>query len=135
MNEFQYLAIFKHFQSCQHNCVCANSAPDLHSCVCGSCPCGGTCYDCYCCPSVNIYSNAAGRTVCEAHDCGCGAEWTSSTSGVRRCKNCGECFPATARLSLENGKSVMMSELQVGDRVQTGNSITVIYKDASPIFQ
>ena len=31
------------------------------------------------------------------------------------------CFPSTARVNLENGKSVMMSELQVGDIVQTGN--------------
>ena len=30
------------------------------------------------------------------------------------------CFPSTARVSLENGKSVIMSELQVGDRAQTG---------------
>ena len=30
------------------------------------------------------------------------------------------CFPSTAKLNLENGESVTMSELQVGDRVQTG---------------
>ena len=32
----------------------------------------------------------------------------------------GGCFPSSARLQLENGKSVTMSELQVGDQVQTG---------------
>ena len=30
------------------------------------------------------------------------------------------CFPASARVSLENGKSIQMSELKVGDKVQTG---------------
>ena len=30
------------------------------------------------------------------------------------------CFPAAASVSLENGKLVKMSELQTGDRVQTG---------------
>ena len=36
--------------------------------------------------------------------------------------NCA-CFPATARLTLENGKSITMSELQIGDKVQTGINI------------
>ena len=30
------------------------------------------------------------------------------------------CFPSAARVTLENGQSVTMSQLQVGDRVQTG---------------
>ena len=34
------------------------------------------------------------------------------------CEN--NCFPSTAKVNLENGKSVRMSELQVGDKVQTG---------------
>ena len=33
------------------------------------------------------------------------------------------CFPSMARVSLENGKSVTMAELQVGDRVQAGEQI------------
>ena len=33
------------------------------------------------------------------------------------------CFPSTSRVTLENGKSVAMSELQIGDRVKTGNSM------------
>ena len=32
----------------------------------------------------------------------------------------GACFPAEAILKLENGKSIAMSELCVGDRVQAG---------------
>ena len=35
------------------------------------------------------------------------------------CCNC-HCFPAMAKVHLENGKSVTMSKLEVGDRVQTG---------------
>ena len=30
------------------------------------------------------------------------------------------CFPSTARVNLQNGKSVAMSELQIGDHVQAG---------------
>ena len=30
------------------------------------------------------------------------------------------CFPSNIKLRLEDGNSVVMSELQVGDRVQTG---------------
>ena len=38
-----------------------------------------------------------------------------------KCKNhAPKCFPAAARVSLENGKLVQMSELQIVDRVQTG---------------
>ena len=32
----------------------------------------------------------------------------------------GQCFPSAARVTLENGQSVTMSHLQIGDRVQTG---------------
>ena len=30
------------------------------------------------------------------------------------------CFPSTAQVNLENGKSVKMFELEIGDRIQTG---------------
>ena len=33
------------------------------------------------------------------------------------------CFPSDAKVRLENGDSVTMSELQIGDKVQTGISI------------
>ena len=35
------------------------------------------------------------------------------------------CFPSTAKAILENRKSVAMSELQTGDKVQTGNSVSM----------
>ena len=31
-----------------------------------------------------------------------------------------KCFPSTARVNLETGKSVSMSELQIGDKIQIG---------------
>ena len=33
------------------------------------------------------------------------------------------CFPSLAKVKLENGKSLAMSELQIGDKVQTGKQI------------
>ena len=33
----------------------------------------------------------------------------------------GKCFPSITNIKLRNGKIVMMSDLQKGDRVQTGN--------------
>ena len=35
-------------------------------------------------------------------------------------KNNNGCFPGTAQVILETGKSATMSELQIGDKVQTG---------------
>lgn len=39
----------------------------------------------------------------------------------------GGCFPSSERVTLRNGKTVIMSELQVGDKVQIGNIFTKIY--------
>ena len=36
------------------------------------------------------------------------------------------CFPSMARVSLENGKSATMSELRVGDKVQTGKKKFIV---------
>ena len=33
------------------------------------------------------------------------------------------CFPSMAKVKLKNGKTVTMSELEIGDRVQTGITI------------
>ena len=37
------------------------------------------------------------------------------------------CIPSSARVSLENGKSVTMSDLQIGDKVQTGKGFSFEY--------
>ena len=40
----------------------------------------------------------------------------------------GGCFPATAKISLDNGRSVTMSELEIGDHVQIGKTFSIITK-------
>ena len=35
------------------------------------------------------------------------------------------CFPAHAEVKVENGKSLKMYELQIGDKVQTGKQILI----------
>ena len=37
----------------------------------------------------------------------------------------GSCFPLLAKVNIENGDSVTMSELHVGHKVQTGKSIKI----------
>ena len=34
----------------------------------------------------------------------------------------GGCFPSVSRVQLKNGKSISMSELKIGDKVQTGRN-------------
>ena len=38
-------------------------------------------------------------------------------------KESSSCFPSMAKVKFENGNSVMMSELQIGDKIQTGSDI------------
>ena len=42
---------------------------------------------------------------------------------VQESEGGGGCFPSSARVTLENGKLVAMSELQTGHKVQTGRDI------------
>ena len=52
---------------------------------------------------------------------GCKACKVSGFVPPYHCCNCSStCFPSEASLILENGKSVAMSQLQVGDKVETG---------------
>ena len=43
----------------------------------------------------------------------------------------GPCFPSFAKVKIENGNSVRMSDLKLGERVQTGTNIN---KDGLIIF-
>ena len=78
----------------------------------------------------------------EAGTCDCGCQcghcrsiaWNSNRH--YECCNCppppppppsSACFPSFARVILDNGKWISMSELQPGDKVQTGMSIWQIY--------
>ena len=50
----------------------------------------------------------------------CPAATTPTTTTTAAPAPGGSCFPAAARVNLDNGKSVTMAELQIGDHVQTG---------------
>ena len=111
-------------------CVCHKDKPEESVC-CGcldyGCPCGTT-----------EVEELEGRVQCKACNCNCGQHYDSKSKLIEcktcyceehnlcecdtGCCQCGNCFPSTARVSLENGKVKTMSELNVGDRVQTGKS-------------
>ena len=46
----------------------------------------------------------------------------------------GGCFPSTAKVQLKNGKSVKMSELQIGDRVPTAISLLICIEIHRPFL-
>ena len=79
------------------------------------CPCGCQCGICtvnecnHCCPC----------------NCECGREVRNNRYVCKEeCSNPNDCFPSTAMIKLEGGKSVTMSELMIGDRIQTGNAVS-----------
>ena len=39
----------------------------------------------------------------------------------------GACFSSMAKVKIENGRSVPMAQLEIGDQVQTGKKSLVIY--------
>ena len=43
----------------------------------------------------------------------------------------GGCFPSTAKVILKNGNSVLMSQLQIEDQVQTGIRLLIPFGDSS----
>ena len=98
-----------------------------------------------CCPcqQENCRPAAGGNYLC-CEDCPCGTN--TVVNGQKRCSpcNCGcdvcnnnnhavccgcspSCFPSRATVFLENGKSVRMSELKTGDKVQTGKYVSNYY--------
>ena len=110
------------FECCtclMETCYCPPEFPDPAYAVVGGI---GTCAWCRGCRCGLVYSPSIKLHTCAACNCPCGTEfdehgWQWCVACVRRC------FPASARLTLENGDSVTMSELQTGDRVQTGINI------------
>ena len=87
--------------------------------VCTLCECDcGTCYA----------TDGGGKFKCcidDLCDCPCGECGVGTHAAVavpvgapEYCCEC--CFPGTGTVNLESGKSVKMSELKIGDRVQTG---------------
>ena len=96
----------------------------------------------------NAGSNKHAKAYCKPCDCPCGHTTKHDRKGYKcnpcsceqqnkcqchddhgrvYCCECGSCFPSTARVSLENGKSLTMSELQTGDRVQTGTGPFIVF--------
>ena len=88
------------------------------------------------CPRNSLCPNGYGQ-LSQAIDSGCefgdciGECKTDGVTSYHCCHSCptpppppsssgGGCFPSSATVSIENGKSISMSNLQVGDRVQTG---------------
>ena len=49
--------------------------------------------------------------------------WWHCSKPYCECKS--GCFPSLAKINLQNGKSILMSELQMGDQVQTGMIISM----------
>ena len=45
---------------------------------------------------------------------------TTTTTATPSPSSSSGCFPSESRVKLENGESVTMSELQIGDKIQTG---------------
>ena len=77
---------------------------------------------------------------CPICDCSCGiqpkaaslASYANARPEDYECSPCDHkgnynCFPATASVTLRGGKRIMMSELRVGDRVQTGKDICLYF--------
>ena len=65
------------------------------------------------------------KSKCEAAGCEDGfycasAEDRGTQENYYACCSAPDCFPASAKVTLENGKSVAMSELQIGDTVKSG---------------
>ena len=114
-------------------CLMCECYEDDWSVCCGCLKCG-----CACGFATTEVLN--GRVQCRGCNCKCG-QYYDPRSNLFECAPCycqdkGECdcdtgccecgngcFPSTARLTLENGKFKTMSELNMGDKVQTGTDI------------
>ena len=58
--------------------------------------------------------------MCVMHDYVSGEAEKEAILDINKRRPYGFCFPSTSTVNLNNGKTVIMSELQVGDKVQTG---------------
>ena len=113
-------------------------------CPADECECSQTDFETvYCCSCINMTRLPPGVVNCpnnciaycvtrqSFHCCLCDGDviprpaqpTTTTTTTTAAPSGGGGCFASTARVSLENGKSVAISELQVGDRVQTGMDV------------
>ena len=93
---------------CNCKCVCYYEDDEEFRCCTRCCKCG----DCTSTGVAILVDHEGVFTGC----CKCDS---SPPSPPPPQKN-NPCFPGTAQVILETGKSVTMSELQIGDKVQTG---------------
>ena len=75
-------------------------------CDCGECSARKTCCKCGHC----IHGSSYGIVIAAGY----------SSLYKRFCCPCATCFPAKAKVSIENGQYKTMEELMIGDRVKTG---------------
>ena len=86
---------------------------------------------------ILIYPHFQNGGLCrlDGYNCACNSNnddgydcFRGATCDTCQCTGkCAECFPSSAKVRLENGKSVTMSELQIKDQVQTGMFISVTH--------
>ena len=103
---------------CKCPCPCGffNARTHRDELIRGCIPCGCTC--------GYIFSSQHKRITCKLCYCDCGT-CIYALLNTPICCQC-SCFPSTARVSLENGRSVTMDQLQIGDRIRTGKkSVTL----------
>ena len=79
---------------------------------CDHCPCG---------------TSEDGDGVCICAECPTTTPPPTTSPPPTPAPSGGGCFPSSAKVKLQNGKSVTMAELQVGDKVQTGTCILHYY--------
>ena len=102
--------------NCLSNCPCGTSKKvngifTVHGCT--PCGCG--------CPVNRYYEVKLNQFFCSSCKEYCPTRNRCFDEAENRCIGCLGCFPASSTVFLENGQSVTISELNIGDRVQSGN--------------
>ena len=95
----------------------------FYVCLQSTCPCGRSRDYCRACNCDCGQFLRGFKWYCNPCGCECGVCTRRTKYGYVygvRCCGCGGCFPGTSTVTLADGKLVKMSELQVGDQVQTG---------------
>ena len=65
---------------------------------------------------------------CKHRKCASCKRYYRPAWGKSGCCECNPCFPADAKLSVESGKLITMSELEIGDKIQTGRKMFKMFK-------
>ena len=103
------ILIFAYVVVLQITCGWARSGFGVGFATCNATKNGGACLAW----TPSLICEAALSGVCKYV---CWPDFTSCCDCYRKPK----CFPAASKVNLKNGKSIPMSDLQLGDQVQTG---------------